>query len=273
MINLNNQRLMKKLLSLLLIILMVTSCNFFGTDRKSDDPTANTIKLDILDKSSILNALFKPEIKEWCLWKPTTADSAFPVSDDRLCHTRLDSIYKFKQDTTEMALLLLGTYSCVNGEPEIMQMSAPMVSAVVVKRTSDRKWTVESFVKSIGYFGSFGEKPQGIIQRIGRSTFLELGTYYSNLGLTDITSVLFCLPHMQQSLELKSSYCEPEYEGSLYDENENSEKSFVDNSTDKECKITLTTKKWKGKSTNYSYVKFDYFLNDSCIFRPVNKVK
>jgi hypothetical protein len=251
----------------------LASCNYIGVDHKSNDITSQAIKLDTLDKSSILYALFKPEIKEWCLWKPTKADSVFPVSDDGLCHTRVDSIYKFKQDTAEMALLLLGTYACVNGEPEFMQMSAPLVSAVVVKRDSERKWIIDSYKKAMGFFGSFGEKPQGTIQKLGRWTFFEIGTYNSNMGLTDITSVMYCLPSLKQSLELKSSYCEQEYEGSLYDDNENFETSFVDQSTDNQCRITVTVKKWKGKSTNFSYKKIDYVLNDSCVFSSVNKTK
>lgn len=142
---------MKRLSYLFFLLFTIASCNMFERKSINQDSLAKVIQLDTLDRTNIFNALFKPIVQEWCLWKPTKADSSFPVSDDGYCHTKLDTVMLYRQDTSDMALLILGTYPFENGEKVIMHgLDPPMLGLAVAKKQSNGSWLIISYEKDFG---------------------------------------------------------------------------------------------------------------------------
>ena len=266
----------------LLLLITVTSCNQIGKKNTGQDSLAKDIQLNGLDRTNVFEALFKPEITGLCVWKPTKADSVFPVSKDGYCHTRLDTIIKYRQDTTQMAIMVFSTYNIELGTPEELTGGQPdgefpIRSIAVAAKNNADNWSVLSFKKNFGFVPCGGHMwltglPNLQISKLGNYLFLKEEGSNTGQGYTEGWTTYWHLPSLVESLKLAYN----DNFGTLSEERDlrGVRDSISDISDARNTKILwmkIETTFSNGKTQDKVMSKNEYMFNDSCIFRPVTK--
>jgi len=264
---------MKPTTKLFLVLLTVlASCNYFDKKNSGQDSFPQSIQLENLDKTNVFNALFKPEVFEWCIWKPTEADSLFPVSDDGYCHTKLEDILYYRYNDIDNALLILATYELADGEPSSCHPCAPYVSIAIFSKNASNKWVIQKYEKDFGVHGSYGELSPFELETFGNQMFLQEAWIYSSMGYTKQGITYYCLPSLIKSLSISSE--DESMSDKAENEQENSSEELQDISAGNETKVLITKKGQKyeeGQGMIQINESMEYILNDSCIFRPSKK--
>jgi len=263
---------MKRFIYFFLIVLIAASCNFIANKDAKKESNGNSIELSALDNNSVFNALFNPYVKEWCLWKPTSIDTAFPVSSDGLCHTKLEKVLQYREDTLDIAVLVFGTFSFDNGIAASSHSDAPFTSIAIFEKGLKGSWLLKRFEKNFGAHGSWGNLPPFKLGKLGRQQFLIEERGYTNQGITVGGETYYHIPTLRESLNISFM----NEGGTLKEENEqeNWEEQIKDISEGSTTKVIVISKGQKDKDGK-GIIKFEnsieYILNDSCIFRPVAK--
>lgn len=263
---------MKNLSILLLLLLSFSSCNFFGKKDATKESNVKPIELSVLDNTNVFNALFNPFVKEWCLWKPTSSDTAFPVSSDGLCHTKLEKVLQYRVDTLDISLLIFGTYVFDNGTAEFSHATAPFASIAIFEKGSKGTWLLKKFEKNFGAHGSMGALSPFKVGKLGSQQFLIEERGYTNQGITEGGVTYYHIPSFRESLRI--SYMDEGGTDKQENEQENWKEQITDISDGSTTKVLVSSKGQKYKDGK-GIMKFEnsteYVLNDSCIFRPKAK--
>jgi hypothetical protein len=264
---------MKKQSYLFVLLLIVASCNFIGKKHSSKDSSEKTIQLNSLDRTSVFNALFKPYVKEWCLWKPTSADSTFPVSSDGFCHTKLEMNLKYHQDSLDKAVIIFGTYEFIEGIMADCHACNPLVSIAIFEKGDDNMWRLEKFVKKFIQAGAYGVAPNFGVSDFGKDWFLQMSdSGQVTGGSAGGYKEYFHLPDLTSSITIRSEN----------DINSNTKESTITNFTERifdisdksgtKVRVVKSGRDYnEGNGQSYINKRTEYLLNDSCIFRPVRR--
>jgi len=131
-----------------------------------------------LDQETVMNRLFDGVTfndRNEALWKPDYSERInMPVSDDKLCHTVIDTVMYYSSDK---AVMVFATYAYEQGERMACHACAPVIGlATFIKNGSN--WELEQFRKCfLRNFGSYGEVGQFAIQKLGDNLYcLKLDT-------------------------------------------------------------------------------------------------
>lgn len=201
-------------------------------------------------------------------WKPTYAelfDFADNVSYDGYCHTKLDTAIDIKMNGSTYMLITFSTsnYATKN---EIMDCHAcaPTISVALFRKEADKSFTLEGFKKGFTSFGSYGQRGQYAVEKIGADkSALVLISGYTNQGYTvegktyySLTSVPFLTQIFTYETETSDS--------NTGDEESNTLKTMP-NAASEYYDLVITSKK-NGK---ISPVKRKYsFYTDGGIYIP-----
>lgn len=125
-----------------------------------------------LDRKTVMNRLFDGVTfnnRNEALWKPNYAELMnFPVSDDKLCHTVMDTVIQYSSNT---AVVIFVTYAYEQGERMTCHACSPAIGLATFIKTGNY-WELEQFQKCfLRNFGSYGEKGQFAVQKLGDKFF------------------------------------------------------------------------------------------------------
>jgi hypothetical protein len=264
---------MKLFIYFLCLLFILSSCDQLQKKNTEGNSLSQSIYLDNLDRVTIFNSFFhKPVVEGWCLWKPSKADSTFPVSDDSYCHTKLDTILRYNIGSTNMAVIIFGTFEFKDGQPIIFHAAAPMMSVAMAKQTIEKEWVIENFKKDFGFHGSWGGLPLMKIKKIGVNYFLEENWGFTNQGYTESWDKFWHLPSLVESIKLTGidNSGTTDEESKLIDKQD----SILDISAGNITKILILKVESRfvnGKKQDGITNRTEYQLNDSNIFKPINK--
>lgn len=131
-----------------------------------------------LDRKTVMNRLFDGVTfnnRNEALWKPNYYERMnIPVSDDKVCHTIMDTVIYYSSNT---AVVIFVTYAYEQGERMECHACSPSIGlATFIKNRND--WELEQFNKCfLSNFGAYGEKGQFAVQKLGDNFFcLRLDT-------------------------------------------------------------------------------------------------
>jgi hypothetical protein len=264
---------MKRLTFFLCTIFILSSFNLIQKKNAEQNSLPQSIHLDNLDRITLFNALFdKLVVGDWCLWKPSTADSAFSVSDDEYCHTKLDTIISYNINSVNMAVVVFGTFEFEDGQPVNFHAAAPMMSVAVAKQTTEKGWAIENFKKDFGFHGSWGGLPLMKIKKIGVNYFLEENWGFTNQGYTESWDKFWHLPSLVESIKLTGidNSGTTDEESKLIDQRD----SILDISEGKITKVLVLkveSRYVNGKARKRITGRTEYHLNEFNIFKPIKK--
>jgi hypothetical protein len=207
---------MKKLLFILLtVIYLTTSCH--NEHAKKDSILKNTsygnsirdtvftVK-SINDTTGILKLCFSPiKIlnKKIAVWKPTTDDFFnMPISDDSLCHTKIDTIIKLLPDKY---IILFRTDSYHhNGKIIDCHVCSPDYG-IATNKKGDSSYQIMNFKKNLIAAGSFGNGYDTLsVEDFGKNhKLLMFSSSYTGTSTNTTTNTFFELEYYTQVF----SYC------------------------------------------------------------------
>jgi len=128
-----------------------------------------------LSPSELLNPLFGPKqiINEnVAIWQPNYSEkSIFPLSEDGLCYTSLDTIIYFSTQHESKALAVFGTIGYWDGEPDYCRACRPLLSIAVFSTNEDSTWILQRFKKDFVFHGSWGEVGKTEVVAVGKDKF------------------------------------------------------------------------------------------------------
>ena len=248
----------------LLFLIVLSSCNFLEKKHSGHESSDKIIQLDTLDRTNIFNALFKPEITGECIWKPTKLDSVFPVSDDGYCHTRLDTVIRYRQDSMGRAILIFSTCN------EYYRLT----SIAIFKKGESNTWSLEKFEKPFDTRRNEGEIFRFDIALFGNQAFLIVIVEGGRMGIEGIDRTFYHLPKLVKSISISEKFKFTDSNGDYDVEKENWGERITNVSSGNQTKI-LVTKQGVGYDNGKGHYQInestEYILNDSCIFRPIKK--
>ena len=188
---------MMRTFAILLIVVLMASCK---PKVQQDQVLAS------LDKETLLPALFKAPVNNgWCVWKPgTTKEDSMNVSEDGLCHTRIDTILYYTEGGNQKAVALIGTWEWEGGSPVWCHACNPFLSIAVSEKLPDNRWRIVLFKKNMGAHGTWSELPEFDIVQLGTRFFLAEYFEYSGQGIDQTWNTYYCLPTLVESIETQS---------------------------------------------------------------------
>ena len=130
---------------------------------------------DLRDKA-VLKCLFDARmIDGTALWMPNFSEAQeFNVSDDGLCHTILDTILVYGNES-----LLVFTTS--NGDD--CHACAPDISLATFHKESDKVWHFERMMKHLRKYGSYGKRQSIRLLKAGKTNYLlRFELSYGSMG-------------------------------------------------------------------------------------------
>jgi hypothetical protein len=203
---------------------------------------------------------------------PAKTDSAFPKSDDGLCHTLLDTILMFNKNGVNNAVVVFGTNEYEGGEIVNCHACQPMVSIAIFEKGSDNIWRLGKFIKNFCKDGFYGSMPGIGITKVGDNYFLQVSDENEGMGYSGGGSIYWHLPSLVKSIT--TTFEDNSYNVTQKKDRHGRRDSIQDISANGKTKVLLLKLESsfvKGKDHERVVSKQEYMLNDSCIFRPVKK--
>ena len=135
------------------------------------DKSFNTLDREYVMKRLFDNAKFNSE-KE-ILWQPNYSENFNNrVSDDNLCHTKMDTIMYYHADGYDQAVMIFTTAKYENGEKESCHVCAPTIGIATFKRSVNTNWEIEKFQKNFTTSGStWGESDKFSLTKTGNEVY------------------------------------------------------------------------------------------------------
>lgn len=129
-------------------------------------------------------------------WKPVKI-AKMQLSDDGLCHTKIDDLIYFHKDENKYALLVLKTNEYIDGVVNSCAGCAPTVGVALFQKKASN-WLLLGSKINVCKLGQGGEVPEKRIIQIGENDFAlslsgselagggQLGTEYEHLYFIDM---------------------------------------------------------------------------------------
>lgn len=171
-----------------------------------------------LDRKTVMNRLFDGVTfnnRNEALWKPNYYERMnIPVSDDKVCHTVMDTVIYYSSNT---AVVIFVTYAYEQGERMACHTCSPSIGlATFIKNRND--WELEQFNKCfLSDFGAYGEKGQFAVQKLGDKFYclkLDAGIY-GNQGYSTGANTYYSLTDYDDFKEVFSYVYSDSNEGAM----------------------------------------------------------
>ena len=160
-----------------------------------------------LDKKELMPKLFsdaKFNDRQEVVWKPDSLDNArLPVSSDRNCYTRLDTLIRFKdknlvhKNLEERVAVVFTTSRYQENELDNCHACAPAIGIATFTKTANKMWRLDHFKKYITSQGVWGKRGKLGVERFGDDLFcLKLDAEFYGQGNTEGIISYFSLSGM-----------------------------------------------------------------------------
>ena len=171
-----------------------------------------------LDRKTVMNRLFDGVTfneRNEALWKPDFSERMnLPVSDDKLCHTVIDTVIYYSSDK---AVIVFATYAYEEGERMTCHACAPAIGLATFIKTGSN-WELVQFRKCfLRSFGSYGITGQFAVQKLGEKFYcLKLDTGIDgNQGYFTGTNTYYSLTDYDEFKEVFSYVYSDSNEGAM----------------------------------------------------------
>lgn len=157
----NNHVIMKKVV--LFFNLIIIAVSIFGQEEERIFRQT--------DSKSILGVLYDGEHfnNNEVLWIPNYAERiSMPVSDDGFCHTFIDTILSYSNNYSNYHVLILTTFEYSDGYKVDCHACYPNIGIATFLELSDGSWRILSFKKNFIDFGSYGERGDIELIKLGK---------------------------------------------------------------------------------------------------------